>query len=393
MASSGMTLRRSDSQTLESMDVLLLDSPQRPSFGGITFVDQQPQTTKLRREKEAFRRRKQRQRRKLERENLECEVCELSSQLERLKQAIESNAGTSRASIQLSNYYWRDCASVMSEERLRAEAEQKCLVVLTQAQATYIDNLLKMMQSQLNGDNYWELTTNQKRLPVEPSNDAVFSALLEEVDSCYARVDDVLRESRMDDMPVGITNSVHRRKVNGEVEYLQHVNKVMQPFDFESTSNFSWKVAGHSHRQQDREEYKGAKGLVNTIACKFRLVQTLTSGTRVSVLQRLVARRFVEDDRTIHVWKIYSEGEGILRGMHSDETGWGKIRPAVDGFSTWTEVLVRQVPVVFNAVDSSETIVNEFRRMLKDKVDDDERALTCALESLLLEDTLAILDV
>ncbi|ETK81397.1 hypothetical protein L915_13102 [Phytophthora nicotianae] len=371
------------------------DSPLSYSFHDEIDNGDVAQSDKLRRQKEALRRRKQRQRRKDERDSLQREGLELTMQLQRLKQAIESNAGTNRASVQLSNYYWRDCAARECIERLAAETEQKRLVAATNVQATYIENLTKLLQRRgatSPRESWVPGISDCKRLRVETSDDAVFTALIKEVDDNYAHIDALLRECRMGELSMGITNSVHQNKENNEVEYLQHVNKAMQPFDFESTYNSAWSVAGHPHRQLDREVYAGATGLDNTIAVKFRIERTLATGTKVSMKQWLVVRRFIEADRVIHIWKIYSEGEGNLRGIHSDETGWARLRPTSDGFGTWTEVVVRQIPVLFSVFKPGNSVVNEFREMLQDKVDEDEEALTGALECLLLEDTLAILD-
>ncbi|KAG6944700.1 hypothetical protein JG687_00017711 [Phytophthora cactorum] len=334
-------------------------------------IENGPQSDKLRRQKEAFRHRKQRQRRKDERESLQREGMELALQLQRLKQAIESNAGTN------------------------PEAEQKRLVAATNVQATYIDNLTKLLERRASTslqESWVPGIRDSKRLRVETSDDAVFTALLKEVDDNYARVDELLRECRMDELSMGITNTARRNQESGEVEYLEHVNKGIQPFDYEPTYTSLWKVADHPHRQLDREVFAGAAGLENTIAIKFRLKRTLTTGTKVSVKQWLVVRRFIEEDRVVHVWKIYSEGEGILRGVHSDETGWLRMRPTSDGFGTWTEAIARQVPVIFSTFKSGESVVGEFRQMLQDKIDEDEERIRVAMEGLLLDDTLAILD-
>jgi hypothetical protein len=200
-----------------------------------------------------------------------------------------------------------------------------------------------------------------------------YSTLLQEIESCYVRIDDVLGECGMDELPVGTANSVSYR-ADGEMEYIQHLNKGLQPFDLKHTCSSAWKVAGHLHRQRDREAFKGVVDLTSTIAVKFLLVKTLATGNEVLVLQRFVLRRFVRDNLAYHVWKINSEG----KGMHSQETGWCRFRPARDGFATYTE---RQVPMVFGSADLSRAKINE-----------DERAVTTALENLLLEDTLAILD-
>ncbi|KAG2789878.1 hypothetical protein Pcac1_g1168 [Phytophthora cactorum] len=382
----------------ESIELLsAIDSPVSHSFRDEVDVENGPQSDKLRRQKEALRRQKQRQRRKDERESLQREGIELALQLQRLKQAIESNAGTNRASVQLSNYYWRDCATKQRDERLAAEAEQKRLVAATNVQATYIDNLTKLLERRASTslqESWAPGIRDSKRLRVETSDDAVFTALHKEVDDDYARVDELLRECCMDELSMGIRNSVRRNEESGEVEYLEHVNKCIQPFDYETTYTSVWKVAGHPHRQLDREVFAGAAGQENTIAVKFRLERTLTTGTKVSIKQWLVVRRFIEEDRVFHGWKIYSEGEGILRGIYSDETGWIRVRPTSDRFGTWTEAIVRQVPVLFSTCTSKPggSVVGVFRRMLQDKIDEDEKRLRGAMEGLMIEDTLTIVD-
>ncbi|KAG3190332.1 hypothetical protein PC128_g11394 [Phytophthora cactorum] len=254
----------------ESIELLsAIDSPVSHSFRDEVDVENGPQSDKLRRQKEALRRQKQRQRRKDERESLQREGIELALQLQRLKQAIESNAGTNRASVQLSNYYWRDCATKQRDERLAAEAEQKRLVAATNVQATYIDNLTKLLERRASTslqESWAPGIRDSKRLRVETSDDAVFTALHKEVDDDYARVDELLRECCMDELSMGIRNSVRRNEESGEVEYLEHVNKCIQPFDYETTYTSVWKVAGHPHRQLDREVFAGAAGQENTIA-------------------------------------------------------------------------------------------------------------------------------
>ncbi|ETP27997.1 hypothetical protein F442_22721 [Phytophthora nicotianae P10297] len=336
-------------------------------------------------------RQRQRQRRKDIRDSLQREEQELTLQLQTLKQAIVSNAGTDRASVQLANYYWRESAAKQQEERLAAEAEQKRLTAATKVQATYIDRMIKLLQRKTAKEQWVPGIRDCKRFQIEMSDDAVFTTLLKEVDDNYKCVDELLRGCRVDSLPLGNTNSVHRNQANGEIEYLLHVHKGMQPFNYECTCNSAWVAAGHLHRQLDREVYQGALGMENTIAVKFRLERTLTTGVKVSMKQWLVNRRYFEEGRVINTWKIYSEDEGILRGMHSDETGWIVLRPTLDGFGTWTDAIVRQAPVLFGTIVAGDWIGDELRQMLQDKVVEDGRALIGTVENLLLEDTLAIL--
>ncbi|KAF1785959.1 hypothetical protein GQ600_14473 [Phytophthora cactorum] len=274
----------------------------------------------------------------------------------RLKQAIESNAGTNRASVQLSNYYWRDCATKQRDERLAAEAEQKRLVAATNVQATYIDNLTKLLERRASTslqESWAPGIRDSKRLRVETSDDAVFTALLKEVD----------------DTTPALT-SYYESAESGEVEYLEHVNKCIQPFDYETTYTSVWKVAGHPHRQLDREVFAGAAGQENTIAVKFRLERTLTTGTKVSIKQWLVVRRFIE------------KTECSMDGKSTRKI-WD-----VDGSDRAPSACALQ----YMYIQAGGSVVGVFRRMLQDKIDEDEKRLRGAMEGLMIEDTLTIVD-
>ncbi|KAL4145144.1 hypothetical protein PRNP1_012879 [Phytophthora ramorum] len=345
------------------------------------------QTTRPHREKEIFRRRKQRQRRKDERESLRREERELTLELRELKQACEDPVGASRTSVQLNSHSWKYRAVQQREERLKAEEEQKRLVVVARTQATYINNLTTLLRKRRSDDGAVSGDNHHKRPCLDGE---MYSALLRDIDTCYSNVDALFVDCGMDELPVGVINSVHRRESDGEVDYIQHLNKVYEPFDIEHTYRSGWKIAGHLHRQRDREEHTDLADPNNTIAVKFRVVHTLTTGTMVSMLQRLVVRRFFRDGAVVHVWKVHSEGEGILRGMHSDETGWCRFRPSSDGHFTFTEICARQVPVLPISTDSSSSVIEDFCQVLKEKVDEDERELTSALENLLLEDVLSV---
>ncbi|OWZ13309.1 hypothetical protein PHMEG_00013383 [Phytophthora megakarya] len=113
------------------------------------------------------------------------------------------------------------------------------------------------------------------------------------------------------------------------------------------------------------------------------MVRTLTPGTTVSVLQRLVARRFIEQDRIVCIWKTYTEGEGIFHGMHSNQTGWSSIRSLADRPGTLGEVCVRQFPVLFNA---SPPAAHKFHRFLQTRLDEDKHEMMASIHKSLLGD-------
>ncbi|OWY92158.1 hypothetical protein PHMEG_00038951, partial [Phytophthora megakarya] len=143
--------------------------------------------------------------------------------------------------------------------------------------------------------------------------------------------------------------------------YYQHADRQTLPFNFIQTCHSMWHLAQLKHRQEDREIYEG---LENTIALKFRVSNRRMAET-VSLLQRVVVRRFQENNWVVVVWKVFTEGEGLFRGMHSDETGLCVARPSSSSAATGTilDTCFRHVPMHFSSSSSCTPVVNEFTDM------------------------------
>ncbi|KAF4027992.1 hypothetical protein GN244_ATG20353 [Phytophthora infestans] len=162
-------------------------------------------------------------------------------------------------------------------------------------------------------------------------------------------------------MPMGVTSSMHW---------------------CDDTESFNFQ-----HHQRDRKDYDGVEDSDSTVALKYRVIRTLASGTTVSVVQRLVGRRFIEQNRVVGIWKTYTEGEGAFRGMHSTQTGWSCLRPMPDGSGTVGEVCVRQNPVLFNASPSA---AREFYRFLQASLDEDKHETLTVIHKSLPERFVAL---
>ncbi|KAF4038765.1 hypothetical protein GN244_ATG09100 [Phytophthora infestans] len=201
-------------------------------------------TLKLYREKEKFRRRKQRQRIKDETEGLRRRSDELSLQLKNLKfgKEVKRTASSRQFSI------WKEVASIQREERLKSEAEQRRLTTTANTQAAYIDNLRGLFHlrqkpaSWMSGTEHTENsdTGHSERIDtIEPrlgmSDVPLFTSLLQKIDACYARFDDVVNRSGLTAMPVGEVNSTQWRNDSGELEYHQKLQNCINEIDTNST--------------------------------------------------------------------------------------------------------------------------------------------------------------
>ncbi|GMF24364.1 unnamed protein product [Phytophthora lilii] len=154
-----------------------------------------------------------------------------------------------------------------------------------------------------------------------------------------------------------------------------------------------WTLAKLHHRLQDREDYHGLGCPDDTVVIRYRLVRTLVTGAKVSVMQRYIFRRFVGEDHTVFIWKTYSEGEGIFAGLLLEETGWVRHQPSDEDGSTVVGVCVRQVPMRFGSSSPSQSEAQEFNSVMQSSLDEDAQAITSTLSRLLLEETLAGIDI
>ncbi|ETN24651.1 hypothetical protein PPTG_00880 [Phytophthora nicotianae INRA-310] len=331
----------------------------------------------MHREKEKLRRRKQRQRIKDELDKLRRAHGELDDQLKKLKLAKEAKRNPSQHwSI------WKELALVQRKERHRSETEKRRLTTTAKTQEIYIDNLRGLLRQHRYAATLENtvprsvINTAEHRL--EAADMSMLSSLLLKIGPCLAKIDDLLTGCGLPTMPLGVTNSMNWCDESGELKYHQNLQKFALPFDLETSQQSCWEAFQFKQHQCDRGDYNGIGDSENTVALKYRVIRTLASGSTVSVVERRVARRFIEQDRVVGIWKTYTEGEGIFRGMHSNQTGWSWLRQLPDGSGTVGEVCIRQCPVLFN---TSPSATDEFYRFLQALLDEEKYEMLGAISN------------
>ncbi|KAF4035067.1 hypothetical protein GN244_ATG12835 [Phytophthora infestans] len=342
---------------------------------------------KTRREKEAIRKRIYHQRLKDERETLRQTVEDLKLKLEELKQ------GKQTTSLGPFDSVWRDLAMEEREKLLQSEAEQRQLIDAAEAKAFCIMELCKQVPASMvkSVSSPTTVDSDVSVLPTIPPFDyTMFRGHLRRVQEAYALTDCVLN---FDSMVDGVSMSNIRREVDNEVEYIELRQKYSEPFSYAQTQRTMWKLGEMHHRQHDRKDFRQVADSGDIRVIRYRTVQTLATGPTVSVLKRYVAQRFVEETRTVFIWKTHTEGEGALRGMHSDDTGWICVQPATDENVTDVMVCSRQAPVRFGISTSTDAQIEAFHQILQSDIHEDMVEITSALDKLLLEDTLAGVDM
>ncbi|GMF24360.1 unnamed protein product [Phytophthora lilii] len=338
-----------------------------------------------RREKESCRKRLYHQRLKKERENLRRSVHELSLQLQDLKQSRAFNEHPINESIRKTN------AILQRMELKKSENEQLQLLAAVEKRAADIKKICTLVTGApcITMDQRATVLLRDRNDP--PFDISMYRGHVRRVFESYSVVDGVIQEFRT--VPEGIFNTVQRRESDGEVQYFQHLNKFIQPFCFEQTQTALWKLSSLQHRQLDRNDYKGLVDPNDAIVLRFRLIQTLSTGMVASVLQRYVIHRFQECSRTVLVWKMHTEGEGLFSGMHSDGTGWVCLEHATNEDSTRILACIRHVPMAFSISKPGHQLFSDFQLLLQNSVNEDMMEVTSALDKLLLEDTLKGIDL
>ncbi|OWZ20309.1 hypothetical protein PHMEG_0005297 [Phytophthora megakarya] len=340
-------------------------------------------TLKNRRNKEKLRRRKQRQRIKDELESLRQMDDVLTLQLKKLKFRRETRSSRAgQYSIE------KETALIHREERLKSEAEQRRLTTTMRIQASYIANLRRLFHPHQGSAAFHNalqgsVVNGATHFQHGDTDAPLFTSLLQKVDSCYAHFDNIMNSCGIVTMPLGVVNTKHWREENGELDFYQHLHKFELPSELEASDQYCWKAINFPQYRVDRVDYGGFGDAENTVAIKHRMVRTLATGITFSVLQRVVARRFIEQGRIVCIWKTYTEGEGIFHGMHSNRTGWSCIRPLAGRSGTLGEVCVRLFPVLFN---TSPLVATRFHRFLQATLDDDKHEIMTSIHKRLLVD-------
>ncbi|GMF55910.1 unnamed protein product [Phytophthora fragariaefolia] len=360
-------------------------TPDTSTSSSVKSETQLAATGKTRREKEKIRKRVYHQRLKSEREILRKMVSDLSRQLEGLQNADNIRLVAKEGMV---NSTWRDVALKQRGRRVQAETEQMQLFAMAKKQASIIKSLCEKLPSGelLSPGHVWGASPSINRPLFDES---MYDSLIAGANACYAQIDEVLLKFYQD----GVTTSEHRNPYTGEIEYFQHLNQFTEPYDYEPTNQTMWRLANLLHREQDRQEFHELGNENDTIVIRFRLLRTLTSGARVSVLQRYVQRRFQEARRTILVWKTLSEGEGVFHGINSEETGWLCLQPSNKEDSTLVRVCVRQVPLSYQTPRRCDSKAVAFHKVMQTSVSEDMQEISSALDKMLLDETLEGIDI
>ncbi|KAF4043152.1 hypothetical protein GN244_ATG04631 [Phytophthora infestans] len=313
----------------------------------------------LEKAKDRKRRSVYRERRRVERESLQQEVEKLTEQLRNVQGHNNVLAST-----------WKMIAERQLAARMTAEAEQKRLCEAVSGRAVLLERFHDLMNRRLTewddlslseGIDTRAASYQHKRVRLESTEDAIFSAYIDELDGVYAQTDEALRLRGLDDTRPNWDGPSENWTKDPDTGYFLYGGKLTLPFGFSELCPSRWYTAPLRHRQEGRQLYHGVDDPDKTLAFKFRITTRLASGKTASVVQRVAIRRYEQNERMVIVWRLFTEGEGAFFGMNADETGWSVVVPATGSAKTGIVMLtcIRNVPMHLSNVGANQPTENK----------------------------------
>ncbi|KAL4150604.1 hypothetical protein PRNP1_010006 [Phytophthora ramorum] len=321
----------------------------------------------LDRAKDRKRRREHRARRQVERDSLKLEVEKLTGELHQAKVVYDST--------------WKVLAQRQLAARLSSEAQQRQLYESIHVQGALMEETYHLICKNETAVRY-----QPSRVRLEPSDLEIFAAYIHDLDEVYAQTDGALQSRGLSaEENWNVPSKIWDEDL--DTGTLKFRGKITMPFDFQELCKCQWQAAHLFHRQESREPFDDVEDPDNTLALKFRVTTRLGSGQVGTALQRIVIRRYEEDARMVLVWRLFTEGEGLFTGMHSDETGWGVATPAQDTARAGTVIrtCVRNVPMHFSNMSTQEPIVKQFNCKLAEWGLENNETVTTGLEKHLIK--------
>uniref|UniRef100_A0AAV1UQV3 BZIP domain-containing protein n=1 Tax=Peronospora matthiolae TaxID=2874970 RepID=A0AAV1UQV3_9STRA len=343
------------------------ESPQKVDSVGTT-----------RRVKERTRRKSYRERQLIEREKMVHEIKRLTEEIQRAR------------GQQLYERAWKALAQRQLTARLKVEAEQKqlCQAVFAHGEMMQkVQNFLRtydcpLMTDFAPQDVIGAACFQQTRIRLMFVNAEIFATFVRELDEAYAKTDLVLTSWGMDSTEA---NWDAPSEISDSESAFQFKSKITMPFSFKEICHSRWMVSRFYHRQEGREMHDKAAELDNTLAVKFRVKTRLNSGKLATAVQRLVIRRYLETERMVIVWRLFTEGEGVFTGMSSDEAGWCVATPARTARKgTVIRTCVNNKAMLCSDKAGTGPVVNKFKSQLLEWGLENNEEVTNGLKKVLI---------
>ncbi|GMF34718.1 unnamed protein product [Phytophthora lilii] len=243
----------------------------------------------------------------------------LTAKLIRLQQAHEeTKEGDEKNRSTLALSAWRATAARQKELRREAEALQQKLKEAVWCQSAVIQNLNVTLQQSLSNRPVKRLTSVDGQESGTKAKSALFNVLMGELNALYAETGDLVRGARCEFQRPDVNKM--RRKWNQDRSLLRSTVATIVPADFERT----WRALSLILLSDDSGIHYTGKIVdpENTIVMTYQQTFSLKSGKTATSVVYYAARRYIEENRVVFVWRVLNEGHGEFASLLSNEHAW-----------------------------------------------------------------------
>ncbi|ETL34873.1 hypothetical protein L916_12946 [Phytophthora nicotianae] len=319
---------------------------------------------------------------KAECDELRRQEADLRQEMLRLQQLNKAEKEKHDACQSHAYWIWKDLASRLRVERDDAEAQQQQLRSTMLNQAMYIDTLLKIMDEQ-SSNSTWFVDNNE---PPES-----FNRPIQELEARFLQTDAVF-QAASSSLSRDISRATDQGGTDGGVHFFYPQLRLVLPSPLHETSNTLWQLGQCLFSDKpDYVEYYSIKDPEHTFIATFVDTNVLETGDILRSSQLYIARRFVQDNRIVIIWRLIIKGNDSFQGIKSDETGWCRFLPSEDAMEPGTtiEVCIHRVPVHSTAPVSCELDVSLFFSLVHETSQDILTKVVSTMENVLLQKALA----
>ncbi|GMF33511.1 unnamed protein product [Phytophthora lilii] len=250
-------------------------------------------------------------------------------QVNKLTAELAERQRIKEADAPMSTTAWKILAQRLRHERLDAEERQKRLVAQIEARFTLIRDIY--FRPACHGDTELSgIFCQHKRIPLEHADVATFNTFLQEMDKVHDKTCEVYSRSGLEEASETDWGYFKQWIEDGETGNYYYKSKRDMKFDLHRSSQTLWDASQLYCRQDIESTRIKGKALEILPRTSFASVE-LKPGHGLSVVQRSVTRRYEQSNRVIVVWRSFIEGEGVLAGIHADETGCDELTASAKG--------------------------------------------------------------
>ncbi|GMF34716.1 unnamed protein product [Phytophthora lilii] len=298
---------------------------------------------------------------KVERKTLKMQEVELTHKLQKLRQThAKENSARNKKMVALSA--WKATALRQKERRETSEQKQRQLKMAVINQSALIHRMNHLLQQRrlLHSEEPYQAETSNR----DRKGKALLGAFVQEMDSLYAKTDDVIGKVEFEMSPP-LTYEL-TRKWSKDKSFLESADATVIPFSFDQTCRaVSLMILAPSYNDElgDPE---------NTAVRTYRLNFSRELGSSAHLVIYNAVKRYVDTDRAVFVWRALAEGQGEFDGLHTVETAWFIVRPFTKATTVKArecnkmvlESYTRLVPVGFGRPSENDTRANKFIKIL-----------------------------